>query len=127
MGKEGDAPTLVNGPLLAAILSFAIAQASKLVSHYVKHDVWEVSRLWSSGGMPSSHTAFVTGLTIAVLIRDGFGSSTFAIAFIVSAVTAYDATGVRLQSGRQAAVLNALVTQMPPEVSRGLYEAKPLA
>lgn len=107
--------TYINGPLLAALISFIIAQSTKLVSHYIKHDVWDITRLWSSGGMPSSHTAFVLGLNVAVLMRDGIGSSTFAIATVVSAVTAYDATGVRLHSGRQASVLNAIVTQLPPE------------
>eukprot|EP00798_Chlamydomonas_sp_ICE-L_P004302 gene4302-14412_t len=52
--------------------------------------------------MPSSHTALVVGLATAVGIHDGFDSSIFAICIVVAAVVSYDASGVRLHSGRQA-------------------------
>eukprot|EP00955_Chlamydomonas_euryale_P115984 366390-Chlamydomonas_euryale.AAC.33 len=78
------------------------------------HLPW-MCRLWGSGGMPSSHTAFVIALTTAVWIRDGGGSSTFAICVVIASVTAYDAAGVRWHSGRTASLLNALVGELPPE------------
>ncbi|KAF5779886.1 hypothetical protein HanXRQr2_Chr12g0564711 [Helianthus annuus] len=56
--------------------------------------------------MPSSHSATVTALVVAVGLQDGIGGSTFATALILATIVMYDATGVRLQAGRQAEVLN---------------------
>lgn len=106
----------VNGPLLSAVIAFFIAQLTKFIMHYVQADQLDWSKLWASGGMPSSHTALVTGLAAAVCVREGGDSSLFALTFVLAAITAYDATGVRLHAGRQASVLNVLVQFMPPEV-----------
>ncbi|KAI7740602.1 hypothetical protein M8C21_006732 [Ambrosia artemisiifolia] len=54
--------------------------------------------------MPSSHSATVTALAIAVGLQDGVVASTFATALILAYVVMSDVTGVRLQSGRQAEV-----------------------
>lgn len=53
----------------------------------------------SPGGMPSSHTASVVGLTTAVGLLEGTSSTIFALALVISLVVAYDATGVRLHAG----------------------------
>ncbi|KAJ0491128.1 hypothetical protein HanRHA438_Chr12g0576091 [Helianthus annuus] len=55
--------------------------------------------------MPSSHSATVTALVVAVGLQDGIGGSTFATALILATIVMYDATGVRLQAGRQAEVI----------------------
>lgn len=66
-----------------------------------------------SGGMPSSHTAFIVGVTAASGLKDGLDSSVFALGFVLSLIVAYDATGVRRAAGRHAAVLNALLSELP--------------
>ncbi|KAG2493183.1 hypothetical protein HYH03_008603 [Edaphochlamys debaryana] len=68
-----------------------------------------------SGGMPSSHTALVMGLTTAVAVEHGTSSTVFAICLVLSAIIMYDATGVRLHAGRQATVLNIIIAEMPPD------------
>lgn len=50
---------------------------------------WDAKELIGSGGMPSSHSATVTALAIAVGFKDGFGSSLFAIAMILASVVSY--------------------------------------
>lgn len=40
----------------------------------------------SSGGMPSSHSATVTALAVAIGIQEGPGGSAFAIAVILACV-----------------------------------------
>jgi hypothetical protein len=52
------------------------------------------------------------------MLTEGAGSSAFAITVVVAAIAAYDATGVRQHAGRQASVINAIVTSLPPEVCR---------
>jgi len=54
-----------NVPLLSAFFGFSTAQLAKFFLHFANHGRWDVTRLWGSGGMPSSHTAFVTGLSMS--------------------------------------------------------------
>lgn len=68
-----------------------------------------------SGGMPSSHSATVTALAVAIGFQEGTGGSAFAIAVVLACVVMYDATGVRLHAGRQAELLNQIVCELPPE------------
>ncbi|KAK6139156.1 hypothetical protein DH2020_003739 [Rehmannia glutinosa] len=113
-----------NYPLMSALLAFAIAQASKLITSWYKDNRWDLKQLIGSGGMPSSHTATVTALSVAVGLQDGFGGSTFATALILACVVMYDATGVRLHAGRQAEVLNQILCELPAE--HPLAESRPL-
>ncbi|KAL6753522.1 divergent PAP2 family-domain-containing protein [Haematococcus lacustris] len=104
-----------NSPLLIAILCFAIAQSCKFVIVWIdtKQIHWE--RLVGSGGMPSAHSAFVTGLATSVGIREGTNSSVFAVAAVLALITMYDAVGLRLHSGRHASALNAIIAELPPD------------
>ena len=65
--------------------------------------------------MTSSHTALVVGLTTAVGLKDSLDSSIFALCLVFSLVVMYDATGVRLQAGRQAEVLNLMILELPQQ------------
>ncbi|KAH0987240.1 hypothetical protein GBA52_014417 [Prunus armeniaca] len=96
-----------NLPLLSAFLSFALAQ--------YKEKRWDSRRMLGSGGMPSSHSATVTALAVAIGFQEGTGGSAFAIAVVLACVVMYDATGVRLHAGRQAELLNQIVCELPPE------------
>ena len=65
--------------------------------------------VFSNGGMPSSHSAFVSSLTTAVGIQHGADSSIFAIAAVFSLITMWDAAGIRYQASKHARLLNVLV------------------
>lgn len=47
---------------------------------------WDPKRLVGSGGMPSSHSATVTALAVAIGLQDGTGSSSFALAVVLATV-----------------------------------------
>eukprot|EP00250_Pteridium_aquilinum_P012549 c20793_g2_i1 orf=364-855(+) len=113
-----------NQPLMAALISFLIAQSLKVFTTWYKEKRWEAKRLLGSGGMPSSHAATVMGLAAGIGLKDGPGGSVFAIALVLASVVMYDASGVRLQAGRQAEVLNQIVFELPPE--HPLAETRPL-
>ncbi|OVA03421.1 Acid phosphatase/vanadium-dependent haloperoxidase-related [Macleaya cordata] len=104
-----------NLPLLSAFLAFAIAQFLKVFTTWYKEKRWDSKRMLGSGGMPSSHSATVTALAVAIGFHDGTGGSTFALAVVLAAVVMYDASGVRLHAGRQAEVLNQIVCELPTE------------
>ncbi|XP_051148335.1 uncharacterized protein LOC127263385 [Andrographis paniculata] len=113
-----------NYPLISALLAFAIAQSSKFAASWYKEKRWDLKQLVGSGGMPSSHSATVTALAVAIGLQDGFGGSLFSIAVIFALVVMYDASGVRLHAGRQAEVLNQILCELPSE--HPLAESRPL-
>jgi len=98
--------------LLSAVLSWAAAQLIKIIIELIKTRKFNLSLIISSGGMPSSHAAFVVGLTTAVGLIEGFNSTYFAISAVLSLVVMYDASGVRRAAGNQAAVINTLVSNL---------------
>ncbi len=74
---------------------------------------FEWSRLFSgSGGMPSSHTAFTFSITACLGLGEGFDSPLFALSLIFSLVVAYDAMGLRKESGKHATMLNHMIDEI---------------
>ncbi len=100
-----------NHALLAALLSWAIAQVSKTILEVVKQRKLVVSRLVSSGGMPSSHSALVTGLAAATGRQVGVSSPLFAITVVLASIVMYDAAGVRRAVSIQARILNQMIEE----------------
>jgi acid phosphatase family membrane protein YuiD len=98
--------------LLAPLLAWAIAQVTKVILTSMRQRRLNLRVLAETGGMPSSHSAIVMGLTSAVGRINGVTSAVFAVALILSLVVMYDAAGVRRAAGRQAAVLNRLVEDL---------------
>lgn len=47
---------------------------------------WDSKRMLDSGGMPSSHSATVTALTVAIGLDQGTGGPAFAIALVLSLI-----------------------------------------
>jgi len=81
------ASSLVGSPaLVAAMLAFTIAQICKVFTHYHTTGKVDLGRLVGSGGMPSSHTALVVGLTTAIGLKDALDSSIFALCLVFSLV-----------------------------------------
>ena len=108
--------------LLAPIVAWAFAQAAKVTLTSVRQRGLNLRVLAETGGMPSSHSAIVMGLTTAVGKYAGLGSASFAIALIFTFVVMYDAAGLRRAAGRQAEVLNRLVEDLVH--MRGVQEAR---
>ena len=108
--------------LLPPLLAWAIAQAAKLTLTSVRERRLNLRVLAVTGGMPSSHSAIVAGLTTAIGKHSGPSSASFAIALIFTFVVMYDAAGLRRAAGRQAEVLNRLVEDLVH--MRGVQEAR---
>ena len=109
-----------NKPLICAAISWTLAQLIKvMISLALDKKNFDWKRIFGMGGMPSSHTAFVFSLMLMTGIREGFASTSFALAFALAAVVIYDAMGVRRETGRQSEVLNQIITEM-------LVEGKPI-
>jgi acid phosphatase family membrane protein YuiD len=98
--------------LLAPILAWTICQVAKVTLTSVRQRSLNLRVLAETGGMPSSHSAIVMGLTAVIGKHLGLASPDFAIALIFSFVVMYDAAGLRRAAGRQAAILNRLVEDL---------------
>ena len=101
---------LITNPfLLTALSSWAIAQVLMVFINAAVNQTWDLERLFGDGGMPSGHSATVASLAVFTALRCGTGSFQFAMAAIFAIIVCHDAMGVRLETGKQAALLNDLV------------------
>ncbi|ALX47219.1 divergent PAP2 family protein [Lentibacillus amyloliquefaciens] len=98
-----------NFPLWAALSAIVFAQVIKIPIRLMATREFKPGLAFSTGGMPSSHSAAVAALTTSVGIVEGANSVVFAIAAVFSVITMFDASGVRRQAGEQAIVINQLV------------------
>jgi uncharacterized protein len=96
-------------PILAALLGMFIAQFVKIPIHFLTSGELKWKLMFSTGGMPSSHTATIISLTTVIGLMAGFHSNEFAICVIVSMIVMHDAMGVRRHAGYHAEVLNTLL------------------
>ncbi len=101
-----------NDILGAALASWFIAQLLKFFFSIRKYHKVDLTRLVGSGGMPSSHSAFVMGLSTAIGLKIGFDSLEYAMAIGFAFVVMYDASGVRRSVGIQAKILNEMLMDM---------------
>jgi uncharacterized protein len=106
------ADLLHNQTLLAVIVSWLVAQTAKPVVYRFTKRQWDWHWLLSAGGMPSSHSAAVASLAVAVGVREGLQSSAFAITVVVAAVVMYDAAGIRRAASIQARILNQILEEL---------------
>lgn len=103
---------LHNRALICAVLGWFFAQILKVVYILIKEHRLDFRRLTGSGGMPSSHSAFVSALATSIGLQEGFDSAAFAVAFVLAFIVMYDASGVRKAAGDQAKVINTLQEQL---------------
>ena len=85
------------------------AQVIKFCLFFITKRKLDLRIFTTTGGMPSSHSAFVVGLATAVGIIKGFSSIEFAIAIGYAFIVMYDAAGLRRASGKMAVCLNKIM------------------
>lgn len=100
---------LTNKYLYVPLLLWFCIQVFKVICDVIKNKKFNFKRILGAGGMPSSHTAVVTSLSMLVGRSEGFDSAVFAVALVFSMVVMYDAAGVRRAAGKQAHLLNKIV------------------
>ena len=103
-----------NGVLWWGLAACGVAQLSKLVIELVVHRRWNPRVLVETGGMPSSHSALLTGTTAALGWVQGFEGPLFALAAVLCFVVLYDASGVRRAAGLTAARVNEMGPDAKP-------------
>lgn len=105
--------------LILAAVAWALAQALKVVVVLITKRRLDWRYIWASGGMPSSHSAFVCACAASTGMLYGFSSPLFAIAAVLAIVVMYDAANVRKAAGEQAKILNYMMdhwSEMKPTI-----------
>jgi acid phosphatase family membrane protein YuiD len=97
---------LSNRPLLSAVIAMMIAQFAKPFIMLATDRKFNWRLFFTTGGMPSSHTAAVVALTTSIYITEGIHSLAFSISFVFAAIVMHDAMSIRRAAGKQAEVIN---------------------
>jgi len=96
--------------LVVIALGWVVAQGLKYVFAVIKTKrIGNFRQFYTSGNMPSSHSACVVGLATVVGLKDGTGSALFGIAFLLACIVMYDAVMVRRSSGEQGLAIQELI------------------
>ena len=101
-----------NRVFVSWLIACLLAQGIKIMLGVIRLKRFDFRWVFGTGGMPSTHAAGVTALSISVGLQSGFDSPLFAIAVAFTVITLFDAQGVRRWSGRQAQVLNKMIEDM---------------
>ena len=108
-----DAPAY----LIAIAAAWVVAQGAKLFIESIKRrGPISYKNFYSSGEMPSSHTAAVIALLTIVGLKEGIDSAVFGIATLFAAIVMYDAVMVRRSSGEQGVAIQALIKEQKSKV-----------
>ena len=105
-------PIFQNYVLIAALIAWGIAQLIKVPLEYIQTRHWNWALFISPGGMPSSHSALIVSVTHGIGLSVGFDTALFALAFALSMIVIYDATGIRRQAGKHAELINAMINDL---------------
>ncbi len=103
---------IFNHVLIYALTAWSLAQIVKVPLEYFHTRKWNWALLLRAGGMPSSHSALVTGTMYGIGLIYGFDTPAFAVAFVLAMIVIYDATGIRRQAGKHAEIINAMINDL---------------
>ncbi len=96
--------------LVLSVCAWATAQIIKFFVNLATEGARDWHYLLTSGGMPSSHSSTVCACAASICYLYGASSPLFAISAILAIVVMYDAFNVRQETGKQAKVLNYMMT-----------------
>jgi len=106
------AEILTNRHLITALTAMALAQVLKVLFDYWRTSSWKKALFFSTGGMPSSHSALAVAATVSIGLYEGFGTPLFAISTVIALVVMHDAAGIRRAAGKQAEAINFLFSKL---------------
>ena len=111
-----------NSVLFWSLLSCLLAQFFKIIFNFFSTGEIRFGIMFETGGMPSSHSALITGAASGIGYELGFDSPVFALSVAISLIVMYDASGVRKSAGNQAAEINNLAKKLDPKSELNLKE-----
>jgi acid phosphatase family membrane protein YuiD len=104
--------------LYVTTVAWFIAQGLKVLIYWFRNHKINFRLFVGTGGMPSSHSAFVCSLATAIGLESGWDSPVFLLSVGIALIIMSDAAGVRRAAGQQAKILN--------EIMDDLYSSRPV-
>jgi acid phosphatase family membrane protein YuiD len=88
--------------LVAGVMKFAInsIKAKQLAFHLIGY-----------GGLPSNHSAIVSGMVALIALKEGVDQPAFGVALTLAFIVIVDANSLRRQVGNHAKVINKLAAE----------------
>ena len=115
---------LTNRFLITGMSAWFLAQLMKTIIHAIINKKFVLERMVGDGGMPSGHSATVTSLATISALTFGFGSFQFAVTALLAIIVCHDAMGVRLETGKQAQIINEMIEAFEIWTKKELPEIK---
>ena|SRR5687767_12239516 len=103
---------LQNKAFIAGLIAWSLAQVIKIPLDFFRTRRWNWALLFTSGGMPSSHSSLMTATTLAIGLYHGFDHPAFALGVAITMIVTYDSAGVRQQAGIHAQRINVLFEEL---------------
>jgi uncharacterized protein len=98
--------------IIAMLLANFLAQLIKFFRDWRSRGHAHIPILFSTGGMPSSHSSTVTSLSTSIGLIAGWDSPVFAVAVCLAFIIMFDAAGLRQSASLQAQALNQIVREL---------------
>lgn len=98
----------MNRGMITSLGAIGVAQALKIVTHKTVTGNWDWRQAFTTGGMPSSHSAGVSALAAYVAANKGARHTETALAIVFGVIVMYDAQGIRRHTGEIARLVNEL-------------------
>ncbi len=99
--------------IIISLCAMVFCQVLKVIIFSIREKKFVLKALFTTGGMPSSHTATVVSLVASMAIfqiaDNGTLDYSFAVALVFACIVIHDAMGVRLEASKHAKILNNLV------------------
>lgn len=99
-----------------AAVAWAIAQGTKVLLEILIKGKSSWDTVFGTGGMPSSHSAFVMAIAASIGVLYGGRSPLFALAAGFALVVMYDAFNVRRAAGEHAKHINQMWEELREEL-----------
>lgn len=101
----------MNKIILAILLAGFGVQLVKIIIYFFRHKTLSWHDLVVSGGMPSSHSAFVVSLATIIFLMEGT-STAFAVSLVLAMIILRDALGVRRSVGEEGMIINQILKKI---------------
>ena len=98
----------MNDILWSLLFTLIIVQATKVLVHMMQGVPLRMQDYFTTGGMPSSHSAIMTSLTFGILLTEGWNSPLFALSIVLALLVMRDAIGVRRTVGELTLIMKKL-------------------
>ncbi len=101
----------MNKVVLAVLFAGFGAQLIKLIQYWFKHKTLNWKDIIVTGGMPSSHAAFVISLATIIFLTEG-ASTIFAVSLVLAFIVIRDSFGVRRSVGEDGVLINSIIAKL---------------